>query len=173
MLQRLTNYRTIEPLRTLSELVQPISSTARKKGRDYEIETPLNRLVDATLPESDVARQFGRMVKSFLNDRTDQATYDFLTAQLKGWHDLHNRLEPDLERSSLLTEVEPLPAMLSKVAEAGLQSLKALYNGDAISSIARDRYLELLEQATGPIAELRLVIVPGVKALVEAVPTNG
>jgi hypothetical protein len=82
-------------------------------------------------------------------------------------------LESVIERSSLLTEVEPLPAMLSKVAEVGLQSLKALYNGDAISSIARDRHLELLEQAASPIAELRLMIVPGVKELVEAIPTDG
>jgi hexosaminidase len=173
MLRRLTNYRPIEPLHTLAEVVQPITSDARKKNRNYTIETPLNRLVDATIPESETARWFIKMVRTFLVDRTDKATYDALRTQLGIWRNIRDYLEPDLQRSSLLAEAEPLLAMFSKVAEVGLLSLKTLYEEGAMSSNARDRHLELLEQATSPIAELRLMIVPGVKELVEAIPMEG
>ena len=96
-----------------------------------------------------------------------------MVTQLRLWRDNLDRLGPELQRSSLLAETEPLSVMLSKVAEVGLLSLEALQNKGAMSISARDRHLELLEQATSPIAELRLMIVPGVRELVEAVPTNG
>ena len=172
MLHRLTDYRPIEPLHTLAEVVQPITSDARKKSRDYTIETPLNRLVDATLPESETARQFMRMVETFLNDRTDQTTYDALATQLGVWRDNHDRLEPELQRSSLLTEAEPLSAMLSKVAEVGLQSLKALHSEGAMSKNEREGHRVLLKQATTPVAEFTLMITPDVQKLVEAIPTH-
>jgi hexosaminidase len=172
MLHRLTNYGPIEPLQILAEVVQPVSSDARKKSREYTFETPLNRLVDATLPESETARQFTRMVETFLNDPTDQTTYDALTNQLRVWRDNHDRLEPELQRSSLLAEAEPLSAMLSKVAEVGLLSLKALHNEVAVSRNERERHRVLLKQATTPVAELSLMITPGVQKLDEAIPTD-
>ncbi len=173
MLRRLTNYRPVEALQTLTEVVQPITSGARRKSRNYTIETPLNRLVDATLPENETARWFIKMVKTFLANRKDQSAYDALRTQLADWRDNHDYLEPELQRSSLLSEVEPLSAMLSKVAEVGLLSLKLLHNEGALSSNERVRHLNLLEKATSPIAELWLTIVPGVKELVEAIPANG
>ena len=173
MLSRLTNYRPIETLHTLAEVVRPITSGARRNNRNYTIETPLNRLVDATLPESETARWFIKMVKTFLVDRTDQSAYYALRTQLGIWRDIRDRLEPELQRSSLLAEAEPLAAMLSKVAEIGLLSLKALHNEGSSSNNAREGHLELLEQATSPIAELRFMIVPGIKELVEAISTDG
>ena len=113
------------------------------------------------------------MVETFLADRTDQSAYDALRTQLGVWRDNHDYLEPELQRSSLLAEVEPLSAMLSEVAEVGLLSLKLLHNEGALSSNERVRHLKLLDKATSPIAELRLTIVPGVKELVEAIPTDG
>ena len=172
MLCRLTNYGPIEHLQTLSEAVQPITSDARKKSRDYTIETPLNRLVDATPPDSESVRQFMRMVEMFLNDRTDEATYDALATQLGVWCDVHDRLQPELKRLSLLIEAEPLSAMLSNVAEIGLLSLRVLHNEGAMSRNEQEGYRVLFKQAATPVAELQLMITPGVQKLVEAIPTD-
>lgn len=168
MLHRLTNYDSIEALSTLSEILQP-AFDMRWKNHDYTSMTPLNRLVDATVPESETARRFSRMVEQFIADPSAMSLHDALVTQLRTWQRNHMKLERDIQQSSLLTEVGPLSEALSQVAGIGLQSLAALTAGQAIPGAEWEKQATLLKQATDSIAELVIPILPDIHKLTKAV----
>jgi hypothetical protein len=77
-------------------------------------------------------------------------------------------VQPVLQDSYLLRELEPLSETVSAVAAAGLQALELLEFGRKPSeSWSRDQAL-LLQRAERPQAELLIMIVPGVRKLVAA-----
>ncbi len=171
MLRRLTDYRPIEPLRTLANAVRPLFDL-RWTSHTYTRVTPLNRLVDATSPDSWIVRDFNRAVECFLDGGSDEALHDALATRLGVWRDNHEALEPCIRRSSLLAEVEQLSTTLSEIAAVGLRSLGAIRSGRAISPSDREGDLALLDRAALPTAELELLIVPGVRRLLGATPAT-
>ncbi len=170
MLYRLTDYDSIKALSTLSEILQPSFDT-RWKNHDYTSLTPLNRLVDASVPDSETARRFSRMVEQFIMDTSDSILRDVLNTQLQVWRGNHVELEQNIQRSPFLTELMLLSNKLSQVAEIGLQSLALLYTGKAMEHTEWERQKIQLKNAIGPIAELILLIVPDIQKLNKAVRT--
>ncbi len=170
MLYRLTDYDSIKALSTLADILQP-TFDIRWKNQGYTSMTPLNRLVDATVPESETARRFSRMVEQFIMDISDIILCDALTTQLRVWRSNHIELEQDIKRSPLLTELMPLSINLSQVAEIGLQSIAVLNTGKAMAHTEWERQKIQLKNAIGPIAELILLIVPDIQKLNKAVRT--
>jgi hexosaminidase len=166
MLERLTGGAPTEPLRVLADVVEPIKEYQRHRNRDYTSATPLTRLVDATRPESDVARHFNRAVAEFLADSSHVARRDELRGWLTSWRDHRDRLAPILERSPDLKEIDPLSRTLAELGAIGLQALVEIDGGAATGD--HPRRLEVLERATKPVAEVELMVVEGVRKLVEA-----
>jgi hexosaminidase len=157
------------PLAALSDVLEPVKEYAREVGRDYTQSTPLNRLVDATLPESDVAREFGNLVDRVLARGADsQASRDQLRHWLEHWRANDAALEPVLESSFLLREAIPLSKDLAAVAAAGLEALEYLVGGRKPDPEWVSRERVLLESAEKPRAELLLMIVAPVRKLVDA-----
>jgi hexosaminidase len=146
MLERLVGDDPVEPLRVLADVVEPVRFYRRGHSREYTQSTPLNRLVDAARPESEVALRFQSAV----------ALMDWETVRrmLTEWRDNDARLRPVLERRGELREIAPLSANLKRVAEIGLAALdgKAPHKAE-------------LEEAKKPVAELLLMVVPGVEQL--------
>ncbi len=169
MLRRLTDYRAIEPLRTLANTVRPLFDP-RWNNHAYTSLTPLNRLVDATPPDSETSRRFASEVERFLDNPSDESPHDTLATQLQAWRANHDVLGPFIRRHSLLAEVEPLSITLSQIAEVGLRYLQATRSGRALSRPERERDLALLERAALPTAELELQILPGIRRLLGATP---
>jgi len=170
-LRRLTHYQSVEPLQTLTNTVRPLFEP-RWSNRGYTSSTPLNRLVDATPPDSETSRRFARDVERFLDDPSDRVCHEVLARRLQAWHENHDELLPGIRRSSLLTEVEELSLTLSRVAEVGLRSLRAIRSHEAIPHADRAAYLALLKEAVLPRAELELLIVPGIRRLLDAAPVE-
>jgi 2-amino-4-hydroxy-6-hydroxymethyldihydropteridine diphosphokinase len=135
----------------------------------YTSLTPMNRLTDAVPPESDLARDFNRRVDLALADQSALQTQSAdLRRWLALWRDNHALVQPVLQDSYLLRELEPLSETVSAVAAAGLQALELLEFGRKPSeSWSRDQAL-LLQRAERPQAELLIMIVPGVRKLVAA-----
>jgi hexosaminidase len=162
MLARLAGVHSPEELATLADVVEPIKEYAREGAREYTSFTPLNRLVDATRPESVKARLFSELVDHL------GANKDAVRKQLLAWRDSREALLPLLQQSALLTETLPLAEDLSAVAQAGLQALDYLDAGkSAPPSWVKDQ-LTVLGLAAKPRAEVMLMIVPPVRKLVEA-----
>ncbi|MDQ6665327.1 MAG: family 20 glycosylhydrolase [Acidobacteriota bacterium] len=117
MLRRLAGAAPVEPLKVLADVVEPVKEYARGSFQNYTQQTPLNRLVDAARPESEVARKFGIMVDHLSENRL--AVRNWLTL----WKGNAVKLEPAIRDSELLREVEPVSVDVSRLGAIGLQAL--------------------------------------------------
>ena len=169
MLQRLAGNHAVEPVRILSDVLEPVKFYTRGGTREYASFTPLNRLVDATRPESDAARRFGRAVDRALGSKSElQALAPQLRRQLDVWRDNAARLKPILDDSFLLKEAAPLSEALSALAATGLQALDYIESGKAPDESWLAHQKALLEQPKKPPTECLIMILPAINKLVQA-----
>jgi hexosaminidase len=169
MLQRLAGEHPPEPVKALSEILEPVKEYNRPRTRQYTSFTPLNRLVDATRPESEAARQFGIQVDQALAARAaGGADFQMLRKRLQQWRDNNAGLKPIVTDSFLLKEAGPLSETVAAVAGAGLEALDYLESGKAATDDWKQERTTLLERARKPQAELLIMIIPAVQKLVEA-----
>lgn len=168
MLQRLAGEFPIDPLKVLADIVEPVKYYTRPNTKEYTQMTPLNRLVDAARPESLKAREFRQLVDEMLQSapRYDKNRY-LIEAMLKEWRDNHVQLLPLLESSFLLRKIMPLSEDVKELAEAGLRATKYLEQGQEPPEEWFDRVLPLLERPEKPESELKIMIVPAIRKMVE------
>lgn len=162
MLERLVEMEPATSLKVLSSVLEPVKLYAREEGRHYTSFTPLNRLVDATLPESDAAREFAQMVEQF------DAHKARVRQQLQHWHDASLALIPEMQRSGLLAEALPIAQDVAALAHAGLQACDFRESGQKVPEGWLKEQRALLDRAAQPQAELLIMIVPSIRKLVEA-----
>lgn len=169
MLERMAGSGKIGPLEVLMSALEPVKEYARTDSGKYTSATPLNRLVDATPPESAAAREFAKAVQRYLANK-NAADAVTLRAWLTKWRDNEREVAPILARSALLKELEPVSAELISVASTGLEALDYQSGGAPVGW--KQTELVMLKQAAQPKAELLDQIVPSVQKLVEAVPAQ-
>ena len=160
MLQRLAGSDPVEPLKTLADVVEPVKEYARSSSREYTQQTPLNRVVDAARPESDVARDFSKLVNR-LNENRD-AVRTWLTL----WRDNAAKLSPTIHRSPLLQEVEPLSNDLAKLGALGLEALDYRESGKPPPDSWVKNATAFLDTAKQPRAEVSIAVVAPIEKLV-------
>lgn len=160
MLERLAGTDRVGPLRVLADIVEPVKLYERGESREYTQFTPLNRLVDTARPESDAGRNFRYAVAA--------KNWPAVRRTLLMWRDNDALLRPMLESHALLKEDVPLSTNLKRVAEVGLQALDHIEHGGPLNSDAS----AVLSDAKKPVAELLLMAVPGVEALVTTAATG-
>lgn len=161
MLERLVGMDSAKSLKTLADLLEPVKFYERGQSRDYTSQTHLNRLVDATRPESHVARKFAKLVEN------SAASKGEVRKRLTLWRDNSAALVPVMKRASLLEEAVPLAEDVSALAAAGLEALDYLGQGRAAPKSWVDAKTQLLKRAEKPRAELLIMIVPSIRKLVE------
>lgn len=154
MLERLAGTNSVEPLKVLADVVEPVKNYERGRTRQYTQLTPLNRLVDAVRPESDAARAFATM--------NDEQRAELLNI----WSKNHEKLLPIIRQSPLLDDVEQLSQNLSDVAEIGLRLLHK--KRQPLSEQDKSRFKGVLENAAKPVGALQLMTVPPIKRMFEA-----
>jgi hexosaminidase len=171
MLQRMAGTEDISALRVLADVVEPVKDYNRwddAKG-PIDFHAPLNRMIDAVYPESDVARNFSSLVQTFVQSgNKDQAAEAQLKTYLELWRDNDAKLSPLLGRSFLLQEVTPLSASLSALGAAGLQALDYLDKSQSVPDAWRTQQLALVETAKKRQADLLLMVAAPVQQLIEA-----
>src|SRR5882724_2923646 len=163
-------------LRTLTDLVEPVKEYTRQQTAPAEptSATPMNRVVDAVLLESDAGRHFGELVDQYLaGSCRDLALADRLRTQLALWRDNDARLQPLAQRSFLVKEVAARSQDLSALGAAGLAALEAIAKGQPASDSWKSQQLAVIEQAKKPRAQLLLIPGPAVQKLVEAAAAGG
>jgi len=169
MLERMVNGQAPDALKTLGDIVESVKQLARGRMGAYTSLTPMNRLVDAVPPESDLARDFNRRVDLALADPQGlQSQAADLRLWLTRWRDNHPLLLPLLRESYLLRELEPVSENLAALAAAGLQALDYLESGRKPPESWAGEQTALLQRVDKPQAELLIMIVPGVRKLVAA-----
>jgi hypothetical protein len=88
---------------------------------------PVNRFVDACLPESELARSLELAARRFVaNPAADPADAAMLRRQFETWAANDALLEPLVQSNKLLLEVAPLSKDLSALGQAGIRMLDYL-----------------------------------------------
>jgi hexosaminidase len=158
MLMRLAGGGPVAPVRTLADVVEPVKDYAREAAHPYDAFAPLNRLVDAARPDSEIVRRFSAQV-----DRMGAEDVPRIREYLTLWRDNHARLAPVMANSALLAEDAELSKELSDIAAAGLEALEKNHDAAWIAD-----KLALLDLAKQPKAELLLSVEPAIRKLIES-----
>jgi hexosaminidase len=178
MLSRMAGTDNIAALLTLADVAEPASlqireEEAEKAGGIQTSDIPLNRMVDAVLPESEVARQFSQDVDQFVSSKfQDAKAKSNIRVLLLAWRDNGNELRPLLQNSFLLKELAPVSQTLSSLAGAGLQALDYIDKGERGPDSWHKEQIAIFQQAEKPVADLFLAVAPAVHKLVEASATS-
>ena len=174
MLSRMAGADNIAALLTLADVAEPASlqireEEAQKAGGIQTSDTPLNRMVDAVLPESEVARRFSQMVNQFVGSNfQDTKAKSDIRSLLLAWRDNDNELRPLLQNSYLLKELSPVSQTLSSLGGIGLQALDDIDKGERGSDSWHKEQIAIFQEAEKPAADLFLAVAPAVQKLVEA-----
>ncbi len=170
MLQRMAGTEDISALRVLADVVEPVKDYNRwddAKG-PIDFHAPLNRMIDAVHPESDVARWFQSLVAKYAQSGyKDQAAETQIRTSLTAWRDNDAKLSPLLGQSFLLQEVAPLSANLSALGGAGLQALDYLDKSQSVPDSWRAQQLAVVEGAKKRQADLLLMVAAPLQQLIE------
>jgi hexosaminidase len=171
MLHRMAGAEDISSLRLLADVVEPVKDYKRwddSKG-PIDFHAPLNRLIDAVYPESDVARHFRDLMQTYIQSGyRNQAAEAQIRAQLSTWRDNDAKLHPLVQQSFLLLEDAPLSEDLSGLGAAGLQALDYLDKSEASPDSWRAQQLALADRAKAQRAGLLLMVVAPLRQLIEA-----
>jgi hexosaminidase len=166
MLERIAGGKDIDALWTLAAVLEPMKHYTRHRVQEVTSLTPLNRLSDAVLPESDAGRTCAQLVGSLTANPPDRTAIPALEEMLGRLQDNHKRLAPLFPGNFLLREVEPVSAKVSGLAAVGLRALEARKAGERFTPTVEDD--ELLERSAKPEAEVHIMILEPVKKLIEA-----
>jgi hexosaminidase len=161
MLERLTDFKPIDNLRTLDEILEPVKGYSREEMRSYNSSSPLNRLVDATPAESDRAREFAALVTDW------SAHKDEIKSELTMWRNDGDDVVPVLQGSALLEEDIPLAQDVAALAAAGLEALEYLESGKPAPQPWVTAQLALVDRASKPRAELLIMIAKPIGTLIQ------
>ena len=178
MLSRMAGTDNIAALLTLADVAEPASlqireEEAEKAGGIQTSDIPLNRMVDAVLPESEVARQFSQDVDQFVSSKfQDAKAKSNIRVLLLAWRDNGHELRPLLQNSFLLKELAPVSQTLSSLAGAGLQALDHIDKSERGPDSWHKEQIAIFQQAEKPVADLFLAVAPAVHKLVEASATS-
>jgi hexosaminidase len=181
MLQRIAGTWTPAEFDALRALAQGL-----EHQKDYSREasasspptslTPLNRLVDAVYPESDVSRGFSLLVDQFVSSGCKDAALGLeIRTQLSEWATIDERLQALAQRSRLVQEATPASAALSLSAKIALDALDTILKGAAIAADQKKMHLDSLSALEQQAHKSQLTIpeLPAFQKLVEAASTGG
>jgi len=126
MLDRIAGDQPSAPLRLVADLVEALGLGTGRAERPTGT-MPLNRFVDACLPESELARSLEQAARRFAADPArDRGDADLLRRQFEAWAANDALFEPLAENNKLLAEAAPLSKDLSALGVAGIKLLEYL-----------------------------------------------
>jgi hexosaminidase len=181
MLQRIAGPVAPDEMEALTELAR-----ALEHQKDYTREesattgptslTPLNRLVDAAYPESEVSRRFSAQVDQYLASSCKNAALaSQLQAQLSQWASIDLRLQALQQRSQLAKEAAPASGALSQSAKFALDALDAIAKSAPLYTDQKktqsDNLNALEKQAHS--SQLTLPMLPAFQKLLDASSSGG
>ena len=177
MLQRIADQPGIDSLRVLADVAEPVKDYTREElaATPPTQEKPLNRLVDAVSPESEVAREFVKQVDELIAGQCqDRAAMVKIRAALVSWRNNDDVLQAASSGSALLREAAATSKNLATIAAAGLQAIDFIEHQETAPDSWVKAESTLIQEAQKPnSAQLLLPVAPGAQKLVEASAAGG
>ncbi|MCX6151922.1 MAG: family 20 glycosylhydrolase [Ignavibacteriales bacterium] len=169
MLRRLTNNNDTSPLKTLVDVVEPVKIyTRHSQGVKYTQQSPYTRVVDASQPESNVARKFKKTVDAFLATKNVKYAEE-IKHWLNLWKSNQDKLTQLIKLSPVLKEIEPMSVNLSKVSQTGLEAVESILSNKKVGGDWNSKNLKLLEVAKQPFGQVELMVTSAIEKLINAV----
>jgi hexosaminidase len=170
MLRRIAGTSEVQPLRIVGDVLEPVKDYTREElsPAPARSTTPLNRMVDAVRPESEVARHFAEAVDALVSGRGEPQASNEVRRWLITWQNNSRDLDPLLHQSFLLQEAAPLSRDLSTVSAVGLEALDYIEKHQPAPEAWRTQQESILKEAKKPKAQMLLMIAPSVEKLVRA-----
>lgn len=168
----------VEALRTLAETLEPVKDYSREStpGEEPNQLKPLNQMVDAVHPESEVSRQFSVAVDQFLaSSCKDGAKAAVLREQLSQWAAIDRQVQPLAQNSVLAQNAAPASAAFSQAAELALTAMDRISQGlplpDALKKLHSDALAAFETQAHK--SQLTIPTLTAFQKLIDASATGG
>lgn len=169
MLRRLAgDAASMDALRALADVVEPVKGYNRGRSRVYTQQTALDRLVDAARPESDTARGFRGDVDALLLSAPVFDAVEPLRAQALAWAGNHAALDAVLAQREALFELRPLSRNLSALGRLAAEALDRIRERGTPDAGWQAEAARVLDFARVPHAEVEIAVLRGVRKLVLA-----
>jgi hexosaminidase len=181
MVQRMAGNAPAAQVNALLELAQalePVKDYNRESLQNEEPTSlnPLNRMVDAVHPESEVSRQFSVAVDQFVASACkDSAGAASLRAQLMEWAAIDAQVQPLAQTSSLVQNAVPASAAFSQAAELALSALDRIGQGLPLPDALKKQQTDALAafEAQAHKSQLTIPTLAAFQKLVDASATGG
>jgi len=168
LLRRLARGQDISALETLVSIIEPVKEYRRNRFRPQTMLSPLTGLIDAAQPDAKGARAFNKTVKQMLGGVDSAANAALLRSMLAEWRSMEAGLQNVLVSSPALAEAKQLSDDFRNLNLIIGETLDAIEKRTPQSAEWRNARMKTLDEIAKPKAALEIMIVAGVKDLVDA-----
>lgn len=170
MMRRITKNYNVEVLKNFIDVVNPLYTYSRDRPHVFKSYYPLTRVVDISLPDPKIPREFDLLVEKFIKSETPN---NDLSLEIKRWLNLwksnHEKLITIIKTNQILWEVLPVANDLNDCAKVGLEVIEMITNNKKADETWLSEAKNLLDKAKLPKAEIELSIVKSIQKLVKKV----
>ncbi|MDQ3801565.1 MAG: family 20 glycosylhydrolase [Acidobacteriota bacterium] len=168
LLRRLAKSQDIAALQTLVSVIEPVKEYRRYRLRPQTMLSPLTGLIDAAQADAPGARKFNKAVDALLAGRAAENAAK-IRSMLNDWRAAESDLLKIMENSPALAEAGQLATDFRRLNQIALDALDSVENRAARRDAAwRDASLKTLDEIAKPKAALEIMVVSGVRKLVNA-----
>lgn len=151
--------------------VEPVKGYKRGTMQNATQFTPLTRVVDAAVADSQLARSFGELTDHWLYEQNYRqgAVAAEIDRYLNDWIVAAGSVRFASLESPLLAEVEPLADQLQKACKLGIEAALMLRNDAPVPAEWATERLGELDTLAKPAVALELVMIQPIREMVVAV----
>ena len=168
MMRQLTDGQEVRPVKVLMDELEE-QKYLNRMGiyKHLTTETPMDRPVDVSLPESFPAHHFNQWVDEFLQDSTHQKHAGQIESMLNLWVKNHSELQPYITNYPKLNDIKEISGRFSKAAAIGLDAIQYIQNGEKADINQKNEDLDYLNKASEPSEGMIIAVLPGITKLTE------
>jgi hexosaminidase len=158
ILRNITNNQSIEALKVLSNVCEPLKGYTRNKdGVEYQMYSPFTLFADACVADAEGKRKFGKLVQNFVK----YSSYtDELQKQLSIWIVNHKSFE-SLNKNPKLNRIAPLSENLAAVSTV----LLILINVEVVKTEQVDELNSAIHQLKENYVDVEFAIIDSLDKL--------
>lgn len=173
LMRQLADGYDIKPLEVLVSVIEPLKIYDRNEGDTmYTVFSPLTKLADVASPDQPEPRIFNKQVASFLINPSPELEKT-INEKLTRWKENDSSFQQLVKKSPVLQEAASLSENLSKLAEAGIQSMRYMHEHYNPGKDWLQAKMDIIKDARKQGGRCELQIVDAVQQLIEkAVASN-
>lgn len=161
ILRNISNNKSIDALKTLSRICEPLKIYSRNKGgTEYKTFSPFTLFPDACVPDAVDAVIFNKQVALFLKNKTNNNLIE-IKKYLEIWSKNHDELQK-INQNPITNSLEPLSKNLSQISKL----LNTSFQNKKFTRKSSKKVNNLLRQLKEPCQDVELAIIDSLNKLI-------